>query len=957
MPRIKNPERLYYEELFENLDIPFIRRNAENLTYFINPITGRQNEVTLVNLRRLAEQMVKAELISEELLYDTEYKDFEEKEGRGTEEIVQSKATYNNPTLTTVYNALKAHKGSMVRIVIYHDGLIIFDNTYRVPPIGMGGFWNEILTNELRIDSDTPLLPIKESNSDRYSLDVFTIQEVESGKPISQNFQQGIKHCILFPIKNWAKECYNNSSYTRGRRRYKKILEDVDNLMVKYKNGVPENELQAICELLQIDIKVDLPLNINDPFLFCKSSKKRLKLFEFINTRLNHVDLNELVCKDTIKNITRREMYDLKQSLDSENKYYIYNKDIKGISSITTFDGKYTINNEYLTIKNEFEIETKLSHCKIDDIDDSKLSAFVKCGTHYNTTIDFKDIYPFEEKIDSVCHIDMSKAYVNFHTCKWYEGFLGKITDYRKTNKIVTTGLYLVESFDFKANPVLQQYNDILRIYHSNNIYGSPELKMLSSFGVSYTIKAGCWGVSPIDFRFTEDMINKSDDEGNKYYAKWTGGSDQHNLEQTFYMRGDRELFQNISNYVSEGTIKWVGVNEGCISYKKESNYHLGHITSFITMYQRLNVIEQLMEMDITKIIRVCVDGVYYISHEFKLCNVFRKKTEKHFGNNPADRFISNIFENEIYDIIGDTFAEERDHFAKELHLGAGGTGKTHKALVDKGLVRALYVAPSRKLVRKKNEDYSITANVLTNLIINDVEKYDKVARFFNVLILDEVSMYSEKNKQVIFERFKNHKLIFCGDIGFQLPSWSNEPICIDGFDKIYNHIINYRIVCNELQKLCDLLRSLILNGIKNNTIDTDGYRSFINTKVVTFFTKKNRVIDMEELKELYTIKDYILVGTKKVGWEYTDMFKGTFEEEKYYIMSNTEDSSNGDVIFSKVKPEGNSEVRHHFTTHSIQGETIESNIFIDCSNMFDSRMFYTAISRAKRLDQIYITI
>ena len=84
-------------------------------------------------------------------------------------------------------------------------------------------------------------------------------------------------------------------------------------------------------------------------------------------------------------------------------------------------------------------------------------------------------------------------------------------------------------------------------------------------------------------------------------------------------------------------------------------------------------------------------------------------------------------------------------------------------------------------------------------------------------------------------------------------------------------------------------------------------------------------------------------------------MFKGTFEEEKYYVMSNTEDSSNGDVVFSKVKPEGNSEVRHHFTTHSIQGETIESNIFIDCSNMFDSRMFYTAISRAKRLDQIYL--
>ena len=34
--------------------------------------------------------------------------------------------------------------------------------------------------------------------------------------------------------------------------------------------------------------------------------------------------------------------------------------------------------------------------------------------------------------------------------------------------------------------------------------------------------------------------------------------------------------------------------------------------------------------------------------------------------------------------------------------------------LEDKGLVRVLYVAPSRKLVRKKNADYAITANVLS---------------------------------------------------------------------------------------------------------------------------------------------------------------------------------------------------------------------------------------------------
>ena len=39
----------------------------------------------------------------------------------------------------------------------------------------------------------------------------------------------------------------------------------------------------------------------------------------------------------------------------------------------------------------------------------------------------------------------------------------------------------------------------------------------------------------------------------------------------------------------------------------------------------------------------------------------------------------------------------------------------------------------------------------------------------------------------------------------------------------------------------------------------------------------------------------------------------------------------------------------------SIGKIAIENKIFIDCRKLFDSRMFYTAISRARKLEQIYI--
>ena len=154
--------------------------------------------------------------------------------------------------------------------------------------------------------------------------------------------------------------------------------------------------------------------------------------------------------------------------------------------------------------------------------------------------------------------------------------------------------------------------------------------------------------------------------------------------------------------------------------------------------------------------------------------------------------------------------------------------------------------------------------------------------------------------------------------------------------------------------------RGLIKDGTDNGTINKGSYCRMINEKVKQFFLKKHRVIDKEELAELYDIRDYILVGTKKVGWEYTNMFIGKFEEEKYYNNKNNYEYSNGDIVYinkedGKLKDLSTVEIRHHFTTHSIQGETIDSRIFIDISKMFDSRMFYTAISRARKLDQIYL--
>ena len=81
-------------------------------------------------------------------------------------------------------------------------------------------------------------------------------------------------------------------------------------------------------------------------------------------------------------------------------------------------------------------------------------------------------------------------------------------------------------------------------------------------------------------------------------------------------------------------------------------------------------------------------------------------------------------------------------------------------------------------------------------------------------------------------------------------------------------------------------------------------------------------------------------------------------EIEKFYILKTDRNYCKGEIVFDK--PDDNYklgvdyEIRHGFTTHSIQGETAKHNLFIDDAHM-EATAIYTALSRAEYLKNIYI--
>ncbi len=655
-------------------------------------------------------------------------------------------------------------------------------------------------------------------------------------------------------------------------------------------------------------------------------------------------------------------MNDMYNKLKDDNEYFIFKKNHLGVCKISTINKSYNLKQDFSEFIDEFLIESNLINCRICDIKDYNLSQYVRASNHSNQCIDFKPIhivdddelmFQFDQEGTELdmesgryCvphtgykHIDQAKAYKNVNKCKYYEGYLGKITEFRPTDKIVDVGIYTITNI--KLSPIIQRLNDKMLIFANGGVFPSPVLKFLKDNGCEFDITEGCWGMN-IDFNFDDERwLNKSD-EGRKkmtpWYSKFVGVMEMEVLTDNFYMNADKDYIQNLTSYLNTGTYKtWE--DEVKFMMNKDSNKHLTHITAFIKSYCLINTLEQLMSMNYDDIIRVVCDGIYHYG-DYELLNNFRKEEKEIcYKQFCGGTFISNRFVNKTWKLD----CNFRENHKREFHKGAGGTGKTTKVVVDKGFQKICYFAPSWKLARQKQKEHNINCNVFYNLISKDPDCWRPIIKNFNVLVIDEVSMLNNKFKELFFERFKECKIIMCGDVGHQLDG-INDPVFKvpyvnfneEGFDYIEEHTTNYRVKCDKLLTKLNYIRKL----------QKEGRIDIIKQYVLNNFQK------ISEIKD-YKVEDMILARTHKTKDIYTEKFKHL---EKYYITENTQNYCNGEISYTKPV-NTRCELRHAYTTHSIQGETAEHNLYICMNDMFNHKMIYTALSRARRWEQIYLLI
>jgi hypothetical protein len=119
----------------------------------------------------------------------------------------------------------------------------------------------------------------------------------------------------------------------------------MEKLELQYRDGgVDEKKIQEIADKLQVHIEINQPFQ--KKFIVCKSNKKALTTFRFINTKLNHIDLNEVVNKEPIY-LEYNELQELfKEYSDDKDKFFTYTRGRTGYTSISTLKNTYRISND-----------------------------------------------------------------------------------------------------------------------------------------------------------------------------------------------------------------------------------------------------------------------------------------------------------------------------------------------------------------------------------------------------------------------------------------------------------------------------------------------------------------------------------------------------------------------------------------------------------------------------------
>ncbi len=766
---------------------------------------------------------------------------------------------------------------------------------------------------------------------------------------------------------------------------YNKLIKEEE----KYSKPYEMHEIKELASFCNASINIkDLINGDNQTF---SGGNNRFSI-ELMNTKYNHVDLlahnyNEVEIVDDFKKMNQ---------IKKNSKFYI-----EKFGQLITLEKTYKLKEDpFKVVFKDWKQKNKFDNKFIN-----KSSDEYKLLMNY----DYK-LHTFFNKFDIndelYKEIDLKKAYFNYSDInynKFYVGLpsgsfinyrTGSDFDYSKLNKRIV-GFFQVKIVSSNLDDRLGFINGSVHVLFSSVI------NLLISVGVKFEFLNVSLSVSchmPFDDRFlqkTKILVDGVEYDDVKYYCKAYGLflRDCDDIDLTIKpLKCDKEYFSTITNenfnmYHNKDFNNDDIVEINFINKDPKSYCHIAYaIHSYITTI----ILDQLIKMNLDYVFGVKLDSI-----------VIKKDYDFKFNLNLLQElpFDESIFEEKkanVYSMLKynsstiSTPDAERSVFQADGYYrpyilpskdelefdacflytdeyiynnivfigGKGGSGKTTSLINGLTNKNICYTTTCWNLISGMKSKYpSIIGYSLPNLTGKCGETKTEKYNNSNVkyIIIDELTLISKNIIDNIISEYPDIFIFLVGDIqkdGFYFQcsinnniinpssydlqyveykkSFRFEPELDYYLDQLRGAMLLYKDEPNKNKKLSDFVKNLFSYNYKD-------------LKDITFNDRDIGISDLNDLKNENILSNYFIERGAK---------------PQYYIKN---------TIFNKMQWKGqkldsipdhkNYECKLFKTIHSFQGLDLDNDnkIIIAVMSNFDYNLFYTALSRAKRCDQIVI--
>jgi len=702
------------------------------------------------------------------------------------------------------------------------------------------------------------------------------------GRNIEQIFRENDTNtCFFDAVRKSLTEKIENAKTKKTRYNYQTKLNHLNKLQKKFPLGVSVKNIEEIAIQFKFHIEIEdiLHRKLHEFGHPLNSFKVTLT-----NTRLNHVDL--FTNQEPIK-VDATELDQIVKK--NQHNFHIIRNGTNPPNNIETADGRYVLDNPDQELINQ--VNDQIRHCRYDALQNPELNEFLRAGRIVNS-----ETLKFDEYTTSTKLIDMKHAYTNHKSCKFYEGFLGQVQQFRPVDHIISVGFYKVQVLTTNAfcTKLGMRPNQFLVLF-------SPEIKYFQTHhNIEFKILAGAWG-SVKHITYPTEFVEK------KLYQKWTGrlsmADNFHNTRYTF--PANREFAELLKSQY-KNTTYWSHSKQASVEIPNKKVLVAHHIFGAITSYTRINM---LIEMEkYTSIKAVQLDGIFLDDNLTNVGNLFRQKPIKRF---PEQFDQETPFWYTDVDVI-DGFVPNTTLITKNSALiGQGGSGKTTAILTDKGYINPLYAVPTNEL--KGDKPNAITIHKL--LGIKTDAYHFKCSP--TVILVDEITMCKKEWIEEIPKAYPDALILFAGDIDRKQHYQCRSGSVVDP-EEIWSIPPNMPVIefTTDYRSKDDTLKQMKLNlRAEMQKVYSDG-GMFDTNKIRNYIRKNYPVMPLEDAIKTADPTAIFMWSTHRV---------------------------------QKLIPD-------HFVkkgVHAFQGQTIEDKHIYITLDFFEYAMPYTALSRARYSNQI----